>query len=52
MSRHQPSAAAAARRKDPLAPPGRYRATIGKMMGDVVTPIGEPQAFQVMPLPR
>ncbi|HEY7500747.1 MAG TPA: hypothetical protein VH740_19650 [Vicinamibacterales bacterium] len=36
----------------PAAAPGRYRATIGKMVGDVVTPIGEPQSFQVIPLPR
>ena len=36
----------------PAAAPGRYRATIGKLTGDVVTPIGESQAFQVMPLPR
>jgi hypothetical protein len=36
----------------PLAAPGRYRATLGKMAGDVVTPIGEPQTFQVVPLRR
>jgi photosystem II stability/assembly factor-like uncharacterized protein len=36
----------------PAAPAGRYRATIGKMVGDVVTPIGEAQSFQVVPLPR
>jgi hypothetical protein len=36
----------------PLAAPGRYRATLGRMVGDIVTPIGEPQPFQVVPLPR
>jgi len=36
----------------PLAAPGRYRATLGKLTGDVVTPIGEPQTFQVVPLRR
>jgi hypothetical protein len=36
----------------PLVPAGRYRATIGKMVGDIVTPIGEPQTFLVVPLPR
>ena len=36
----------------PLAAPGRYRATLGRLVGDVVTPIGDPQAFQVVPLPR
>jgi photosystem II stability/assembly factor-like uncharacterized protein len=36
----------------PLAPAGRYRATLGKLAGDVVTPIGEPQTFQVVPLSR
>jgi hypothetical protein len=35
----------------PVAP-GRYRATLGRLVGDVVTPIGEPQSFQVLPLPR
>ena len=28
-------------------PAGRYRATLGRMVGDIVTPIGEPQTFQV-----
>ena len=36
----------------PLVPAGRYRATLGRMVGDIVTPIGEPQPFQVLPLPR
>jgi photosystem II stability/assembly factor-like uncharacterized protein len=32
----------------PLVEPGRYRATLGKMSGDIVTPIGQPQAFGVV----
>jgi photosystem II stability/assembly factor-like uncharacterized protein len=36
----------------PPVPPGRYRATLAKMAGDAVTPIGEPQAFTVVTLPR
>jgi len=36
----------------PPATAGRYRATLGKMIGDIVTPIGEPQVFHVVPLPR
>ncbi len=36
----------------PLVPAGRYRATLGRMVGDIVTPIGEAQPFQVLPLPR
>ena len=36
----------------PAVAPGRYRATIGRMAGDVVTPIGESQTFHVLPLPR
>jgi photosystem II stability/assembly factor-like uncharacterized protein len=36
----------------PPVPAGRYRATLGRMVGDIVTPIGEPQSFQVLPLPR
>ncbi len=36
----------------PLVPSGRYRATLGKQVGDTVTAIGEPQSFQVVPLPR
>jgi photosystem II stability/assembly factor-like uncharacterized protein len=33
----------------PVAP-GRYRATIGRLAGDKVTPIGQPQAFSVLPI--
>ncbi|MCA1558999.1 MAG: glycosyl hydrolase [Acidobacteria bacterium] len=36
----------------PVVPPGRYRATLGRLAGDTVTPIGEPQTFSVIPLPR
>ncbi len=36
----------------PLVGAGRYRATLGRMVGDIVTPIGAPQPFQVLPLPR
>ena len=32
----------------PLVTPGRYRATLGRMSGDIVTPIGQPQAFGVV----
>jgi photosystem II stability/assembly factor-like uncharacterized protein len=31
-----------------LVPPGRYRATLGKMVGDTVTPVGPPQTFGVV----
>ncbi len=40
------------RQGGPPAPPGRYRATIGKMTGDTLTPIGQPQSFFVVPLSR
>ncbi len=36
----------------PAVPAGRYRAVLGKMVGDTVTPIGQPQTFMVMPLPE
>jgi hypothetical protein len=36
----------------PPVPAGRYRAAIGKLDGDKFTPIGESQAFQVVPLMR
>jgi photosystem II stability/assembly factor-like uncharacterized protein len=36
----------------PVVAAGRYRATLGRLVGDIVTPIGEPQSFQVLPLPR
>jgi photosystem II stability/assembly factor-like uncharacterized protein len=36
----------------PLVSPGRYRATLGLITGDSVKPIGQPQAFQVVALPR
>jgi hypothetical protein len=32
----------------PLVAPGRYRATLGKLAGDTVTPIGSPQSFAVV----
>jgi photosystem II stability/assembly factor-like uncharacterized protein len=32
----------------PLVQPGRYRATLGRMAGDIVTPIGQPQTFGVV----
>ena len=36
----------------PPVPPGRYRATLAKMSGETVTPIGETQSFSVVPLAR
>ncbi|HEX7122640.1 MAG TPA: hypothetical protein VF178_09755, partial [Gemmatimonadaceae bacterium] len=33
-------------------PEGVYVATLGKMVGTTVTPIGPSQTFQVLPLPR
>jgi photosystem II stability/assembly factor-like uncharacterized protein len=35
----------------PAVEPGRYTATIGRLVGDQVTPIGKPQSFRVVPLP-
>jgi photosystem II stability/assembly factor-like uncharacterized protein len=34
----------------PLVEPGRYRATIGRMAGDKVTPVGDSQSFSVLPI--
>ena len=31
---------------------GRYRATLATVAGDTVTPLGAPQTFAVVPLPR
>ncbi len=36
----------------PLVAGGRYRVTLGKMTGETVTPIGQPQTFLVVPLAR
>ena len=33
-----------------LVDAGRYTATLGKQVGDKVTPVGQPQTFQVVPL--
>jgi photosystem II stability/assembly factor-like uncharacterized protein len=33
-------------------PPGRYRATLARVSGDTVTPLGQMQMFNVVPLPR
>jgi photosystem II stability/assembly factor-like uncharacterized protein len=38
------------RQSGPPATPGRYRATIGKLIGDKLTPIGQLQSFLVVPL--
>jgi hypothetical protein len=35
-----------------LVPPGRYKATLGRMVGDIVTPIGAPQSFGVVQIPQ
>ena len=34
----------------PVVAPGRYRATIGRMAGDKVTPIGQSVSFSVLPI--
>ena len=34
----------------PVVPPGRYRATIARVAGDKVTPVGAPQSVNVMPI--
>jgi hypothetical protein len=36
----------------PIVEPGRYRATLGKKIGDKVTPIGTPQTFAVERIPQ
>jgi len=36
----------------PLVQPGRYRATLGRMVGDIVTPMGSPQSFGVVQVPQ
>ena len=36
----------------PMVGAGRYRATLATVAGDKVTPLGEPQLFNVVPLPR
>ena len=51
----RPGAGGFAGRPRPVAPPvaaGRYRATLGTLVGDKVTPIGEPQAFHVFVIPQ
>jgi hypothetical protein len=40
------------RQGGPPATAGRYRATLGKLTGDAVTPIGQPQSFLIVPLGR
>jgi photosystem II stability/assembly factor-like uncharacterized protein len=34
----------------PVVAPGRYRATIARLAGDKVTPLGQPQSFSVLPI--
>jgi len=36
----------------PLVEPGRYSATLGRLVGDIVTPIGAPQTFSVVHVPQ
>ncbi|HET9013329.1 MAG TPA: hypothetical protein VFN38_16005, partial [Gemmatimonadaceae bacterium] len=40
------------RQGGPPSAPGRYRATLGKLTGDTVTPIGQPQTFLIVPLSK
>jgi photosystem II stability/assembly factor-like uncharacterized protein len=35
-----------------LVEPGRYRAILGHLEGDVITPIGQPQSFGVVQIPQ
>lgn len=35
----------------PAVEPGRYTATLNKQVGETITPVGRPQAFQVVALP-
>jgi photosystem II stability/assembly factor-like uncharacterized protein len=35
-----------------LVEPGRYRATLGRLANDIVTPIGQPQSFVVVQIPQ
>jgi photosystem II stability/assembly factor-like uncharacterized protein len=36
----------------PLVSPGKYKVALGKLVNGVVTPLGEPQEFEVVPLER
>jgi hypothetical protein len=36
----------------PPVDPGRYTATLSKLVGTTLTPIGPSQTFQVIPLPE
>ena len=40
------------RQNGPPAAAGRYKATLGKLSGETVTPIGQPQSFLIVPLPK
>ena len=33
----------------PLVEPGQYRATLGRLVGETVTPVGPAQSFAVVP---
>ena len=48
----RPAAVVAAAEAARPAEPGRYRAVIGKQVGEAFTPIGPAQTFQVVPLPE
>jgi hypothetical protein len=36
----------------PVVPAGRYRVALAQVAGTTVTPLGAPQTFAVVPLPR
>jgi hypothetical protein len=40
------------RQGGPAMAAGRYRATLGKLSGETVTPVGAAQTFMIVPLPR
>ena len=48
----QPTVAGRGGPQAPLVAPGRYRAALGRLSGDTLTTIGQPQSFLVVPLGR
>lgn len=42
--------AAAGPPQGPAVAPGRYRATLARVSGDKVTPVGQPQSFSILPI--
>ena len=52
QEQEQPQGSGRGQAPGPVVPAGRYRVGLARVVGTTVTPLGAPQTFSVIPLPR